>query len=66
MLILQNINCYRSASDPFDPSTQLEFSQAILVIGYHGRLPQVTPASSQKCTVTQNIGLERQKIRHIC
>ena len=32
-------NCYRAASDPFDLSTQLLFSQAILVIGYHHRLP---------------------------
>ena len=62
-----DFNCYRAASDPFDLSTQLLFSQAILVIGYHHRLLWVTTASSQKCTITQNFKLEAGtlEIQHI-
>ena len=41
-----DFNCYRAASDPFDLSTQLLFSQAILVIGYP-RLLRRPPKNAQ-------------------
>ena len=58
-------NCYRAASDPFDLSTQLLFSQAILVRGYNQRLHRVTTASQQKCTITQYFMLERKNPRYL-
>ena len=38
-MMATDINYYPAAHDPFDPSTQLLFSQAILVTGYNPRLP---------------------------